>query len=42
MEIIPLGPGFAAEPLITMAQSWEMLAENTARYEAIVKAEIKV
>jgi hypothetical protein len=31
-----------ASALITLAQSWEMLAENTARYEAIVKAEIKV
>ena len=28
-----------ATALMSMAQSWEQLAEDTARYEAIVKAE---
>lgn len=31
-----------ASAVIAMAHSWETLAEDTARYEAIVKAEIKV
>jgi len=30
-----------ATALMAMAQSWEMLAEDTARYEAIVKAETR-
>jgi hypothetical protein len=30
-----------ATALISMAQCWDTLAEDTARYEAIVKAEAK-
>jgi len=30
-----------ATALMSMAQSWEMLAEDTARYETIVEAETK-
>ena len=30
-----------ATALISMAQSWDSLAEDTARYEAIIKAEAK-
>jgi hypothetical protein len=35
----PIFQSKRAAALLSMAQSWDTLAEDTARYEAIVKAE---